>query len=128
MRTAALFFSSLGIVSALIMVAGPLWYIRGLPASQVVGPLILTALLIATHYLTLRRVRVPLSARPSRRVLLVANGVLFIFFVWGLLYFRDKGRNELFLIGYGVLYLSPLGVNSIYLLGFDPASSDVAAN
>jgi uncharacterized membrane protein YwzB len=128
MKTAALFFASLGIVSAVVFIAGAYWYGRTAPPGMLVGPTLAGVLLIATHYWTLRRIRLASLARSRRWPLLVANFVLLGFFVLGLLYFLDLGSGIFFLAAFALFYLVPLAVNAIYLLGFDKSADDLAAN
>jgi len=128
MKSAVALFTSLGIVTALIFVVGPLIYSSHFPISQVITPICLAAFIAATHFLMLRRVRYG-RRYPARWVLLVFNILLFLLFTAAAFYLSDgpfRGRAG-YLIGYLVLYNVPFLINLIYLIGFDTAS-DVAAN
>jgi hypothetical protein len=128
MKTAALFFASLGVVSAALFIAGAYWYGRFAPPGMLIGPTLAGVLLVATHYLTLKRIRQASPVRSRRWPLLVANFALLGLFALGLLYFLDLGRGIFFLAAFASFYLLPLAMNAIYLLGFDKGANDLAAN
>ena len=128
MKTTAIFCACLGIVSAVVFIAGAYWYGQTAPPGMLVGPTIGGMLLIATHYFTLRRIRLTSPTRRRAWPLLVANFAFLVLYSLGLMYFLDLGRSALFLSAFAFFYLVPLGVNAIYLLGFDKSVTDVAAN
>jgi predicted ABC-type exoprotein transport system permease subunit len=128
MRSAVALFASLGIVTALVFVVGPLIYSSHLPLVQVITPICLAAFIGGTHALMLRRVRYG-RRFPTRWALLVPNVVLFLLFTAAAFYLSDgpfRGHTG-YLLGYLFLYNTPFLVNLIYLFGFD-APPDMAAN
>jgi predicted ABC-type exoprotein transport system permease subunit len=128
MKSAVALFASLGIVTALVFVVGPLIYSPHLPISQVISPICLAVFIAATHALMIRRVRFG-RRYPVRWVLIVANVILFLLFTAAAFYLSDgsfRGHAG-YLIGYLILYNVPFLMNLVYLIGFDTAS-DVAAN
>jgi hypothetical protein len=120
MKSAVVLFASLGIVTSLIFVVGPLIYSPHLPISQVIGPICLAAFIAGTHALILRRVRYG-RRHSARWALIVPNVLLFLLFTAAAFYLSDgpfRGRAG-YLLGYLVLYNAPFLMNLIYLIGFD---------
>jgi hypothetical protein len=118
MKSAALLFSSLGVLSGLLSWALGLWYAPVMPIDTVVGPMILGSVLLATHTLNIRKVRNAASRTP-RSLLIGLNFFLSAFCALGLLYLIESSHHSvLFLVCFGVVFVLPLALDGIYFVAF----------